>query len=363
MKYAAALAVVMLAALRRPRPDLVRARVPTPSQTPSNPGLRPTVSSDTTFLYFPAVCSQIFQNVANFTVNRLDFENTGGYEFTGMPFRIAGANARLRSLTQGFVQFQSNIQLAAPFTIENSSSSVINFAGGIISDPDGPQPVTIAGTGSSYTQFIANQTYRGGTAINAGNLRLLGGTPGTKPRQRPGTLGGTGPVPATSRSARAAHLPGPASTPALYADSSLTMQGDHLRLEPRHAGLSAWFSDVVTVLGAHLVLRQCTINVQPITGFGVGSYRLFNFDPTIPDLTLDAVVHRPSRRLLLLLRNQPAARQHRSGRRPRALERSRRLALAAARHSGGGDVDPSSPVPAWPRTSPHCPKQPSNHAA
>jgi hypothetical protein len=76
----------------------------------------------------------------------------------------------------------------------------------------------------------------------------------------------------------------------ITADRSLFIRGGTYRIGLGEPGYDPLRSDVITVIGASLIMRSATIDVVPLSGFGAGRYRLFNFDPTIFDLAMDALV-------------------------------------------------------------------------
>lgn len=253
------------------------------------------VSGDTTNLYFPQVNrQQMRQDIPDLSLNRLTFEDSNGYQIDGLPIRMSGNDARIRNLPGGYTQFNANYTLGAPLTLENNSIQVMNFSSSVISDPQGPQPVTIAGANGGYVQFVADQTYRGGTTVSpGGNLRLLGGRPGQGDVTVDGILSGTGHVPGNINIQSDGVIwpsEAPVNGAVITADRSLFIRGGTYRIDLGEPGYDPFRSDVITVIGASLIVRSATIDVVPLSGFGAGRYRLFNFDPTIFDLAMDAIV-------------------------------------------------------------------------
>ena len=130
-------------------------------------------------------------------------------------------------------------------------------------------------------------TYSGTTTVSGGTLRVTGSVTGSPVTVNNGaTLGGTGTI-AGAVTVNAGGAIAPGSSPGTLTVGSLTLlAGSILTYELATPGVvGGGVNDLIDVTG-NLTLDGA-INVTPLAGFAIGSYRLMNYGGALTNNTLD----------------------------------------------------------------------------
>jgi autotransporter-associated beta strand protein len=156
-------------------------------------------------------------------------------------------------------------------------SDAVSFNG----DIDGSGSLTKSGAGT--LTLTGTNTYSGATTVSGGTLAMNGSlTNSAVTVNSGGTLGGSGNISGAMMVNSGGTL-APGNSPGLLTVGSLTLDADSLLNfelgDP--AGVAGTDSDLVAVTG-NLTLAG-KLQVTPLTGFGAGSYRLFNYGGTLTD--------------------------------------------------------------------------------
>jgi fibronectin-binding autotransporter adhesin len=252
------------------------------------------------------------ENTASFTLDRQGILNTGGGTLQTdadliWSARVTGAGGLTKTgpgtlaltsdlndyqggttITGGSLQIGNNGttgsvtgNVANNGTLAFAKSNTLSF-GGLIS---GSGTVTQVGTGT--TVLSGDNTYTGGTNINAGTLRINGdqsAATGLVTVASGATLGGSGIIGGAVTVANGGHI-APGNSPGTLTMGSLTLNASSvLDFELGQANtVGGTLNDLINVNG-NLTLDG-TLNVTPSVGgtYGAGIYRLINYTGTLID--------------------------------------------------------------------------------
>jgi autotransporter-associated beta strand protein len=204
-----------------------------------------------------ALSTTAFSGSSDFTVNGI--------------LDLGGNSSTIRSLSgAGFVL--SGAHTPATLTIAPLSGS-FTFSGSILDGPPLSAPLSLVKSGAG-TQILSGgfNSYTGATTVSAGKLLVNSSlTASSVTVQSGGTFGGTGSVTnGVTVQSGGTLAPGGLATPGTLMVGSLTLNTGSLL-----AYRLGTASDLTVVSGA-LTLAG-TLSVTDAGGFGLGSYRIFNY--------------------------------------------------------------------------------------